>query len=258
MHVGVPFLDDATCKYHNISETAGHWPRPQSVQTSTIGSTTSLRPCDYNASPTTNMAQSQLSSPSRQPCHLQEKLPAELRNEIYELLFNTSCSETSLDNDAETVDLFHATPPSKALTLTCRQFQAEARDMYRMAYRSYWKSTSFTVNVDTMTHESIAKLRKEDLQHITKLKTTRTTPHRTSHIAEMITPDGIWHDTHISHTWDHDEYYVMTAESSVGCSHNCLLFLTESRALECLATAQGKLTMKEQLAKFLSLRAVGR
>lgn len=67
-------------------------------------------------------------------CHL-FRIPAELRNRIYELCFVK----------ANEVNLLEAMPPSKALLLTCRQIHDEARLMRRRAYRDYWFKTRFFI-----------------------------------------------------------------------------------------------------------------
>ena len=65
------------------------------------------------------------------------KLSAELRNTCYELAFTQ-------DNDSdESVDLQDARRPSKALLLTCKQVNVEAKGLYEDANRSYWRKTDF-------------------------------------------------------------------------------------------------------------------
>ena len=49
-------------------------------------------------------------------------LPAERRNEIYEIAFITNTDS----KDGATTDLRSTKPPSKALLLTCRQIYNEA------------------------------------------------------------------------------------------------------------------------------------
>ncbi|KAF7188534.1 hypothetical protein HII31_10196 [Pseudocercospora fuligena] len=190
------------------------------------------------------MAQPRLSTPSQDPCYLQEKLPAELRNEIYELVFTTGTPESTQGNGPATVDLFHATPPSKALTLTCRQFHAEAHDMYKTAYQSYWKTTSFTVNGNSMTRNAISRLRVQGLQHITKLKATGTTPSGTTVILELLSVDSVWRYTEISNAWMSEHYHVLAAPAR---SRRYKSFRTETEAARFSATIQYKRTLKEQL-----------
>ena len=66
-------------------------------------------------------------------------LPAELRNQIFELSFTSN---------KVTDDFFRANPPSKALLMTCRQIHAECKGMYDIAYRSYWMNTKFSILLD--------------------------------------------------------------------------------------------------------------
>lgn len=68
-----------------------------------------------------------------------EMLPAEIRIEIYELVFTT--------NDTADVDLMEAIAPNKALLLTCRQIEGEAKLIYRKAYRDFWRTSKFFLNV---------------------------------------------------------------------------------------------------------------
>ncbi|KAK5121358.1 hypothetical protein LTR85_005524 [Meristemomyces frigidus] len=77
------------------------------------------------------------SAPESEPCRLLE-LPAEVRNEIYELTF------TSDSADRE-IDFLHATPPSKALLLCSHQTYDESNGFYKQAYRAYWSSTKFAI-----------------------------------------------------------------------------------------------------------------
>lgn len=65
-------------------------------------------------------------------CSFLDKLPAELRNEIYELSFT---SDTSAE---DAVEVREAAPPSKNLLLASRQFHHEAHQIYLEAYRKYW------------------------------------------------------------------------------------------------------------------------
>ncbi|KAK4895327.1 hypothetical protein LTR27_006670 [Elasticomyces elasticus] len=66
-------------------------------------------------------------------------LPAELRNEIYELAF-------TMELDKQ-IELFSAVPPSNSLILTCRQVCDEAAGIYRQAYRAFWTMGHFMLTV---------------------------------------------------------------------------------------------------------------
>ncbi|KAK4610354.1 hypothetical protein CLAFUW4_13974 [Fulvia fulva] len=87
-------------------------------------------------SPTTDLD----GSGNNNTCYLLQKLPAELRIAIYELVFSAT------DNDLE-VDLLQATPPEKYLILTCRRIRHEASAMYRSAYQTYWRTTRFVMQL---------------------------------------------------------------------------------------------------------------
>lgn len=74
------------------------------------------------------------------PCYFYDKLPAELRNEIYILAFASS-------DDGRGVRLINAAPPSKALVMTCRQAHAESAKLYKAMYREYWRTNKFSVTI---------------------------------------------------------------------------------------------------------------
>jgi hypothetical protein len=72
--------------------------------------------------------------------------PAELRNQIYALVYTIETSE-----DGSSIKLDGATNlPSKALTMTCQRLHNETLAMYRVAYRSFPNHT-FTIDVSTRT-----------------------------------------------------------------------------------------------------------
>lgn len=72
-------------------------------------------------------------------------MAVELRDEIYAMAF---AAET---NDDDSIELYAAQPPSKALVMTCRVIRSETHAMYRAAYQSYPKHT-FTLDVDEYDH----------------------------------------------------------------------------------------------------------
>jgi hypothetical protein len=63
------------------------------------------------------------------------KLTAELRNEIYFLVFT---AETNADDDSVELNERAATP-SMSLTMTCQVIRSETRAMYKAAYQKYPK-----------------------------------------------------------------------------------------------------------------------
>lgn len=72
------------------------------------------------------------------PCHFFDKLPPELRNEVYKLAFAS-------DDDSKGIRLIDAAPPSKALIVTCRQTHAESAKLYKAMYRDYWRTNKFLI-----------------------------------------------------------------------------------------------------------------
>lgn len=62
-----------------------------------------------------------------------QKIPAELRNAVYDLVFNTTPHQHSHTK----VDLLRAQPPEHTLLLVCRQIHDEARQIYDLASRNF-------------------------------------------------------------------------------------------------------------------------
>ncbi|KAK4895284.1 hypothetical protein LTR27_006627 [Elasticomyces elasticus] len=88
-------------------------------------------------------------------------IAAELRNTIYELVFTSNLEDC--------VDLFAATPPSRAITLACRQTRNEAKQMYTKAYRDYWTHATFYIDYDLehrINRTTVDNLNPEDLVEI--------------------------------------------------------------------------------------------
>ncbi|KAK5121143.1 hypothetical protein LTR85_005627 [Meristemomyces frigidus] len=107
-----------------------------------------------------------LMTTSTQPattCHL-FKLPPEICNEIYSLVFTTAAG-------TEDVVYFTAEPPSKAIILTCKQAYREANEMYQHSYRRFWRDSTFKVpaGLEKRSREAIEHtLRDEDVGAITR------------------------------------------------------------------------------------------
>ncbi|GIZ42827.1 hypothetical protein CKM354_000608100 [Cercospora kikuchii] len=90
-------------------------------------------------------------------CLFLNKIPAELRNEIYELTFTSDDDEVEIDlsnfdpprspllSTKGGVELSKAHPPNDALLCTCRQIQSEATQLYEKASRQYWSETHFVI-----------------------------------------------------------------------------------------------------------------
>ncbi|KAI7367921.1 hypothetical protein KC354_g3061 [Hortaea werneckii] len=67
-------------------------------------------------------------------------LPPELRNLIYEHVFQNTASETK--------DLFSSKAPGSGLVATNRLLRSETKPIYEDIYKSFWRSHTFTVEID--------------------------------------------------------------------------------------------------------------
>ncbi|KAI6862692.1 hypothetical protein KC323_g5362 [Hortaea werneckii] len=67
-------------------------------------------------------------------------LPPELRNLIYEHVFQNTAPETK--------DLFSSKPPGSGLVATNRLLRSETKPIYEEIYDSFWRSHTFTVEID--------------------------------------------------------------------------------------------------------------
>ncbi|KAH9826327.1 putative RNA binding protein [Teratosphaeria destructans] len=87
------------------------------------------------------------------------RLVAELRNQIYQLVFTAD-----IDSDLEEVDLIHAHPPAAGgLLLTCRQINSEAKGIYKHNLRAYWLNTHFYILEDDFDEKIISA--KQSFNH---------------------------------------------------------------------------------------------
>lgn len=77
---------------------------------------------------------------SQDECPLLEKLPPELRNQIYEYVFT---SERSLRRNLYTATMKR---PWCNLLLTCQRIFAETKGIYEVARTSYWRENTFYVD----------------------------------------------------------------------------------------------------------------
>ncbi|KAF2163753.1 hypothetical protein M409DRAFT_25937 [Zasmidium cellare ATCC 36951] len=101
-------------------------------------------------------------------CHL-FRLPAELRNDIYELVYHID-----IDRD---VDLLHAEPPpAPTLSLVCRQTYTETKGYYQESRTRYYKQTRYFIQ-DLERADDLSHLRTRHLDNFTHL-TLRGTVHR--------------------------------------------------------------------------------
>ncbi|CAK1356839.1 uncharacterized protein RHO25_008987 [Cercospora beticola] len=110
--------------------------------------TSAMAKAASSASDSTAMGSQNMSAASRADCLFLDKLPAELRNLIYEMAF------TSDDNSAD-VELCDAQPPNNALLSTCQQIRSEASQLYDALLHEYWTQTHFIVKA----HEAWADRR---------------------------------------------------------------------------------------------------
>ncbi|KAK4626470.1 hypothetical protein CLAFUW4_05180 [Fulvia fulva] len=84
-----------------------------------------------------------MSNPTPPATALLLSLPAELRNEIYDLVFAPEpvylCGATNIYSHQRTkhINLLQSQPPNYALLLTCRQIYLEAMQLYSDGYRAY-------------------------------------------------------------------------------------------------------------------------
>ncbi|KAK5678600.1 hypothetical protein LTS10_009044 [Elasticomyces elasticus] len=108
-----------------------------------------------------------------QPSCLLLSIAAELRNQIYELVFNE-------ESDGP-VELFKAQPPSNALLLACHAIYSEAALVYAHAYRKYWTKTAFMLTYRGQPSRSvidaISTFREEDCHGISNIAIKQYTGH---------------------------------------------------------------------------------
>lgn len=88
-------------------------------------------------------------------------LAPELRKVIFKLVFTT---DDTHGKDRDFINLTEAQPPSNSILLTSRQFHAETRDLYKTAYRNYWKTNDFAI------HDTVSCKRKSIDQRAADMK----------------------------------------------------------------------------------------
>ncbi|KAK4627689.1 uncharacterized protein CLAFUR5_04253 [Fulvia fulva] len=124
------------------------------------------------------------------------RLPAELRNQIYELVFADDKISTSVPLDA-------ATPPAgppKALSLVNRQLYNETRAMSRAAHQKCWTTSTLTLTTGDKSHASsiIDAIAPDDLQHIRSITLKKPTLNEAwlglgfDYGCEMLDNRGLW------------------------------------------------------------------
>lgn len=92
-------------------------------------------------------------------CHLL-RLPAELRNYIYELTFAS-------DTEPETTSLLAPAPPNWTLLQTCHEIHEETAPLHTKIDREHWTATHFTVRADEL--EGVLSLLESGNTHKIKL-----------------------------------------------------------------------------------------
>ncbi|KAI7239228.1 hypothetical protein KC330_g2019 [Hortaea werneckii] len=112
---------------------------------------------DYNNHPVAAAESNQ------KPCGLLE-LPPELRNNIYEL-----CFESVIDDKC--VEFNAPTPPEFAILQTCRQIRDEATQTLQVADREYWSNTNFWIEGKTyeQARAGVGSMRSEKVHLMNKI-----------------------------------------------------------------------------------------
>ncbi|KAF2166750.1 hypothetical protein M409DRAFT_22804 [Zasmidium cellare ATCC 36951] len=127
------------------------------------------------------------------PCPLFEKLPPELRNEIYRLTF-------TVEDEGKDIRLRDAAPPEKAILLTCKQAHTEAAKLHKIMYRDYWRKTTFSVQqhrhprlvlTRRILEDHVEIHRPVDVNHIEHLTLTLKYAHATERL-HLEDSRGIW------------------------------------------------------------------
>jgi hypothetical protein len=99
-------------------------------------------------------------------CLMFQKLPAEVLDQIYALVFTVETSEDG------SIELNVTTrPPYKDLTLACQKVRNETRAMYRAAYQSFPNHT-FTVDMNIRSIRPVIS-RELDNFHLTRINSYR-------------------------------------------------------------------------------------
>lgn len=154
---------------------------PDARQAERASSDTGIITTDISTEPIMSTTSPQLTS---EPCHL-KRLPAELRNNIYESVFDFP------ENGMKT--LYANAPFSKSLILTCREIHDEAAGIYKSTYRKYWSTSHFTIQGRNPRKalKLVPTLSVRDVWHIKKITITNSTPSFVS--TEASYAQGVWY-----------------------------------------------------------------
>ncbi|GIZ42826.1 hypothetical protein CKM354_000608000 [Cercospora kikuchii] len=161
VQVEVPAIDQAsattgspsTAQSVSVANVPARVDFPPAIDTSDVGVQTRVHPA-LDIKPAMTSATSielspgvtSVASPSQDECLFLNKLPAEMRNEIYELAFTSN-------EDRDEVELCEAQPPSPALLFTCQQIRTEAAQLYEEGSYKYWTATHFSIETEDMHDE---------------------------------------------------------------------------------------------------------
>ena len=150
--------------------------------------------------PLTHQSHSSLEEPPRRKLGFLD-LPAELRTQIYELVFTPTLKSSKYAY--YWVLLFDSRPPDKSLLSVCRAVYQEARSLYKHAYRDYWSITRFCIytRVSDLNRIYADEDNDENFSHI---RYFRTLSKVYGHDFEMLSNDkGIgWVRENINEEWE--------------------------------------------------------
>ncbi|KAK5155273.1 hypothetical protein LTS14_006228 [Recurvomyces mirabilis] len=90
------------------------------------------------------------------------KLPPELRNIIYQYVFEVTAADGL-------VDVFATSPPEATILQCCRQIHTESHGLHQQMVRNYWSETKFVVR-PSMEDQTDTPLRDEDLAHVVQIE----------------------------------------------------------------------------------------
>ncbi|KXT00930.1 hypothetical protein AC578_5700 [Pseudocercospora eumusae] len=99
------------------------------------------------------------------PCYLLQKLPPELRNNIYEVVFTFDHVKEDHTNDVDVWTAVKKLPNS--LLFTCRTIQAEATKMFAASLKNFWSTHNFVITEPACYYGK--GVREPDLKPLQKL-----------------------------------------------------------------------------------------
>ena len=170
------------------------------------------------------------------------KLPAELRNEIYELVFDSRSDSP--------INLLSAVPPPKDLLLVCREIHSEAEKLYKACYRNFWSENEFVLEKnhgDLVIEAEVKALDAMGLDHIRNMRAYYTW---SESYYNLLDTRGAWALT--SPPGDDPLFYLLKQRLYSGDPYelNWDTFESEDLRQEC-ARRPARITMHEQLLNML-------